>query len=226
MRIATREKILEAACRLFYERGFHEIGVDVIAKHARMTRQTLYNYFESKEAIILGILLQQDHWRRQAIAQKIGDSGRHPENQLRAACSALLEVLGVARWDGRLFLCAASTFLCPHDPIRQVVREHTCAIRKMISKTAARAGVRDPDLFAVLFQAIVEGAATTDVIDGDGMAAETAGTLANLLIDNHLRRNRAERFQGAAERDFKSCKPTVSVSSNAETLDRPAKSPK
>jgi len=48
---ATREKILNAALDLFYQKGFHLATVDEIAERAGVGKGTLYRYFASKGAL-------------------------------------------------------------------------------------------------------------------------------------------------------------------------------
>lgn len=48
-----RQRILDTALRLFEERGFQETTVLAIAKAARVSRGTVFNYFPYKEAILL-----------------------------------------------------------------------------------------------------------------------------------------------------------------------------
>jgi AcrR family transcriptional regulator len=51
-----RNQILDAAARLFAERGFHRATTRDIAEAADVSEGTLYNYFESKDAFLLAIL--------------------------------------------------------------------------------------------------------------------------------------------------------------------------
>jgi TetR/AcrR family fatty acid metabolism transcriptional regulator len=51
-----RNQILDAAARLFAERGFHRTTTRDIAEAADVSEGTLYNYFESKDALLLAIL--------------------------------------------------------------------------------------------------------------------------------------------------------------------------
>lgn len=41
-------RALAAASRLFYERGIHAVGVDLIAAEAGVTKKTLYDRFGSR----------------------------------------------------------------------------------------------------------------------------------------------------------------------------------
>jgi AcrR family transcriptional regulator len=49
----TRELLVETAARLFHERGFDAVTVSEIARVAEVSEQTIYNYFSTKEALVL-----------------------------------------------------------------------------------------------------------------------------------------------------------------------------
>lgn len=53
---STREKILNAALDLFYEKGFHLATVDEIAERAGVGKGTLYRYFANKGALFNEII--------------------------------------------------------------------------------------------------------------------------------------------------------------------------
>jgi AcrR family transcriptional regulator len=48
-----RERILDAALRLFHEHGFHGTTFSRIAREAHVSRGTVFNYFPYKEAILI-----------------------------------------------------------------------------------------------------------------------------------------------------------------------------
>ncbi len=48
----TRRRLLEAALRRFAEAGFHETGVEEIARDAGVSRATFYQYFDSREQVV------------------------------------------------------------------------------------------------------------------------------------------------------------------------------
>ncbi len=52
----TRERILEAAARLFHEQGYASTGVATILREAGVNSGSLYHYFPSKEALLVGVL--------------------------------------------------------------------------------------------------------------------------------------------------------------------------
>ena len=52
----TRQRILEVAARLFYEQGYHATGVATILREAGVNSGSLYHFFPSKEALLVGVL--------------------------------------------------------------------------------------------------------------------------------------------------------------------------
>lgn len=54
----TRRQIVDSALRCFTEDGFHATSVDDIATRASTSRATLYQYFESKEAIFVELMYE------------------------------------------------------------------------------------------------------------------------------------------------------------------------
>lgn len=53
---ARRTLILEAAARLFAEKGFHRTTTRDIAEAADVSEGTLYNYFDNKDQMLMGIM--------------------------------------------------------------------------------------------------------------------------------------------------------------------------
>lgn len=53
---ARRDQILDAATTVFARNGFHRATIRDVAKEAGIADGTIYNYFENKTALLLGIL--------------------------------------------------------------------------------------------------------------------------------------------------------------------------
>lgn len=80
----TRRHILEVAARRFRETGYDATSLQAIAEEAGLTRTALYNYFDSRAALVRAVLFEsavestrtgpgQHWWQRSAAA---GRSGR------------------------------------------------------------------------------------------------------------------------------------------------------
>src|SRR5215510_1166121 len=68
---ARRNQILDAATKVFAEKGFQRATIRDVAKTAGIADGTIYNYFENKTALMLGILdrLNETEQREADIAQ-------------------------------------------------------------------------------------------------------------------------------------------------------------
>ena len=49
---ATRRAIVDAAARLFAERGYEQVAVSDVAREAQVSEQTVYNYFQTKDQLV------------------------------------------------------------------------------------------------------------------------------------------------------------------------------
>jgi TetR/AcrR family transcriptional repressor of nem operon len=66
-RLATREKIIDSARRLFNRRGFDNVSVKQIMAGAGLTHGGFYGYFRSKSALyteVLGCFFTDPKWQR------------------------------------------------------------------------------------------------------------------------------------------------------------------
>jgi AcrR family transcriptional regulator len=56
IRTDKRNQIMEAAVKLFAEKGFHATSISLIAKEAGISKGLMYNYFDSKETLLKEIM--------------------------------------------------------------------------------------------------------------------------------------------------------------------------
>src|SRR5690349_25146799 len=87
----SREAIVEAAERLFLERGFGSVTMDELAEAAGVARRTLYNQFPSKEEIFREMLLRVSAQLEDAFPPGIETQG-DVEDVLRVIAHMILEL--------------------------------------------------------------------------------------------------------------------------------------
>ena len=63
---ARREQIVEAATRVFAEKGFRRATTREVAREAGISEGTIYNYFEDKDALLMAILHKLNETERRA----------------------------------------------------------------------------------------------------------------------------------------------------------------
>ncbi|MEY9626215.1 TetR/AcrR family transcriptional regulator [Sinorhizobium fredii] len=87
----SREAIIEAAGRLFLERGFGFVSMDELAEAAGVARRTLYNQFATKEDIFREMLRRVSGQLENAVPSGIEPHG-DVEDVLRVIAHAILEL--------------------------------------------------------------------------------------------------------------------------------------
>src|SRR6516165_7049898 len=100
-RNGSREAIVEAAERLFLERGFGAVSMDELAEAAGVARRTLYNQFASKEEIFREMLLRVARQLERAFPPGIETRGK-VEDVLPLIARMILELH--ENWEYRGFL--------------------------------------------------------------------------------------------------------------------------
>ena len=87
-----RAQLLDAAARLFRERGFHATSMRDIAKAVGMLSGSIYYHFASKEEMLFAVYQEGKRRVAEAVdAAVAGESG--PWQRLEAACAAHLRAL-------------------------------------------------------------------------------------------------------------------------------------
>ena len=154
----VRQRILDTASRLFYERGVRAVGVDLVVDESGVAKTSLYRYFRTKDDLIVAFLEREDveFW-----AQWDDVSARHADD-------AAAEIEAHMRWIGRR-LARANYRGCPQinvaaefaesgHPAREVSRRHMQAMRKRLAELARRFGAARPNDLAAQLGVLVNGA--------------------------------------------------------------------
>lgn len=78
----TRDYLLQAAAKVFAERGFHGASLDEVAAVAGFTKGAVYSNFESKEDLFLALLEARYQDDMATLRGTLDTSGDHPEQHL------------------------------------------------------------------------------------------------------------------------------------------------
>lgn len=98
----TRQRLTDTATRMFLARGFDAVRVTEIAAACEVSEKTVYNYFPTKESLVL------DRWEStaQALREGLADSGTHPVDAVRRILAD--ELAALTAWlDSQSDLAAA-----------------------------------------------------------------------------------------------------------------------
>lgn len=82
------QNILDNAETLFYQHGFHAVGIKKIVSQAKVSIMTLYNHFGSKENLIIQILDQREIRYMEYLKNALND--KRQQSKYETACTIAL----------------------------------------------------------------------------------------------------------------------------------------
>ena len=188
----TREKLVFTALNLFYEHGFHAVGLDRVLAQVGVTKTTFYNHFESKDDLAVAAVRLRDKWEMDAFARLVKDkAGYDPKAMLLAMFDVLDDWFNHPDYHGCLFITAVSEFPSKHDPIHRAAASHFADSREAIAKMAEAIGIRDTGAFADEWAVLLEGAVVYRQITYDNSAAAVAKRIAEARLNDYLQQKQA-----------------------------------
>src|SRR4051812_7181715 len=95
----ARQRLLDAADRLFYAEGVHTVGIDRLIEEAGVAKGSLFYNFSGKDDLVAAYLAGRDQRRRARIAQH-QDGVDDPADRLLAIFDALHEAATAPGYNG------------------------------------------------------------------------------------------------------------------------------
>jgi AcrR family transcriptional regulator len=183
----ARDRLVNTAVDLCYVRGFNATGLDQIIAATGVTKTTFYKHFESKDALLIEAIKVRHEWESKAWMRAVKRlAGDDPRAQLLGLFDVLDLWFNSPEFGGCLFINIAAEFPNPADPVHQVAAEHKRRTRDWFRALARKGGAADPDTFADLYTAIMEGTLIMRHIHGRDDAARIARPMIEKLIDEYF----------------------------------------
>lgn len=175
---ATRERILEAASRVFYAKGTLAVGVNELAAEAGVSKVTLYRHFDSKDALIAAFLRTRSDrvsaWLRE-VAQ-----GLEPRERVLAVFDALGEWFKEPAFNGCALVNGAVEARGAQSEARSIAAAHLDRHLDLLGEHG--------EALARQLLVLVEGATTVAFVRNDPGAAQDAKAAAAVLLEQSARR--------------------------------------
>lgn len=184
-RTPARDKILDAAARLFYTQGMTATGVDTITSEAGVARMSLYNNFGSKDDLIEAYI----RWRHEEWLELYEARLEHadtPKDKVMAVFDAYGDHASAAYDHGfrGCGLLNAAAELPADAPGRGAVRRHKeeveAIIRGHLSGTSLTAS--EATSLARHLSFLLEGAVSRAGLEGAPDLLDQAASLAEALL--------------------------------------------
>jgi len=169
-----RERILETADRLFYGQGIRAVGVDTVAAEIGISKRTLYNYFPSKDELIVAYLARR--------LRPTPPSDLAPVQQILGNFERLERTFASGVFRGCPFVNAVAELKEPAHAANKIALAFKEQRRLWFRDLLAQLDVDDPDTLAMQLQILADGAIATALVRGDPKVARTAGEAARVLL--------------------------------------------
>ncbi len=162
---AARERLLDAAQRVFYREGIHAVGVDRVIDEAQVTRATFYRHFPSKQDLVVAYL-QRENDQIRALFDSAAAQSDEPRELLEATVAGLAQDVAEHHTRGCPFINASAEFPDAGHPVRQLVREHRDWFRGALEHLLTQAGADDPVGRAATLVLLRDAALVGGYLDG------------------------------------------------------------
>lgn len=180
----AREAILDAADRLFYERGFQSVGMDELRDGAGVSLKRIYGYFPSKTDLVQAYLTRRDERWRDKIEAYATRRSDDPREQLLLVFDALgAWMRNEPHFRGCAFHNALGELGGTSPLAAEIVRANKHHLRAFLTRTARRARLRQPTEVSFQLMLLAEGSLITAAVDNDPAVPRRAKTAAAILID-------------------------------------------
>lgn len=183
------EKLLRAARRLFYQRGFHAVGISDIIAEAGVARMTLYNNAASKEVLIAAVIEGASDrvmaWIERGTTSGGGlpvSAGLPPGQQLLALFDLFESWFAEPQFQGCLFAKAAAEFPAQDHPVHRAAARHKRRLFEFLEDITTDAGAAQPAMLAEHILLLLEGATALAQQTGALIAARRARRAAEQLL--------------------------------------------
>ncbi|WP_025784401.1 TetR/AcrR family transcriptional regulator [Sporosarcina sp. D27] len=178
-RSLKKEAILNTAEALFYDHGFHAVGLKQIINESNVATMTLYNHFSSKEHLIEEILKNRESQYWSYLNSSVEEESHDPFLEIVEAHVKWLNDKGKK---GCMFLRAIEEFNGTNNEIESIARNHKNKVLGHLRDLGQKKGYSNYEDIAFQIAVLLEGATSMAEIVG----AQQAGNQALCMVETLL----------------------------------------
>jgi AcrR family transcriptional regulator len=159
-----RDRVLAAAARLFVREGVNAVGVDRLAQEAEVSKRSIYQHFDGKDAIVATML--QEYGPRVVTGYFDADEGAAPRDRVLHVFDALHAAAEASDFYGCPFVNVATELRDREHPAAVVARGFKDELTAYFERQAAAAGAADPRTLAIQLTLLFDGASASAAMRG------------------------------------------------------------
>ncbi|KJK59460.1 TetR/AcrR family transcriptional regulator, partial [Saccharothrix sp. ST-888] len=129
----ARSRLLEAAERLFYERGIQTVAMDELRASSGVSLKRLYQCFPSKTELVEEYLRRRDETWRTDLSEYVDRNATTPEGRLAAVFDWLYGWLAGPGFRGCAFINSFGELGATSDGVARAARDHKRAVRDQLT---------------------------------------------------------------------------------------------
>lgn len=172
---SPRDRLIEAATRLFCRYGVNSVGVDAIVEVAGTAKTTLYKVFGSKDGLVEAVLEREGRAWRAWFLDEIDGPGGSAEARLKRIGPALKQWFSRDDFYGCPFINAVGESDKANDRMRNLALAHKKIVLERLGELCRESGHTEPMAMAHTLGLIMDGAIVAALVTRDSAVADTAG---------------------------------------------------
>jgi AcrR family transcriptional regulator len=177
-----KQEIIDAAFRIFSERGFQATGVDALLADTGISKRTLYKYFDSKEALIEAVLEQYLAAINEGLFKRVDNDGGDARARIRQLFRLRRECVAAGDYQGCLAIKAQQEFVGRSAGIEGVTLRTSQMLEAGFARLTREAGLSDPERRARALLLLFQGATVASQMRRDPGAFDDALIAVELLL--------------------------------------------
>lgn len=179
----TRQRIIDAATKLFYAEGIGRVSVDAVAAKAGVTKRTLYYHFSSKDDLITAYLEERDQPNLKLFRTWYESAKAGPEEGVYTIFRRLADNSRHPKWRGCGFLrTVAELAAMPGHPAVKMGARHKRQFEDWLKEEFSKAGIENAHILAREIAVVLDGAFAITLVHRDPAYFAAAGAAARRLV--------------------------------------------
>jgi AcrR family transcriptional regulator len=183
---AARRRIIDTATDLFYKHGIRATGTDAIIEAAGVARQTLYNHFETKDALVEAVLQEIAAGKREQWRATASDTSTPPRDRILALFDVVGQTLLGEGFRGCAFINAVAESPDRSSSIYCAASAYKTALAEAVDIAVRALDVANPAELTEQLMLLLDGATVRAQLGFAADAVPAARHAAALLIDAAL----------------------------------------
>jgi AcrR family transcriptional regulator len=179
-----RQRILEAAARLFHSHGYNATGMIELIREANVAKRTFYKHFESKASVLKAYLEAFDEKFYQLAGAQI-DSIPDPKQRIPALFDIRARFQKINSFLGCPFVKINAEIGFDDQEVNEIVRDSKSRfkayIRQLVAAANARQQLSDEELADMIFL-LMDGALLSGTIFKSGAELKNAKALTSRFL--------------------------------------------